>query len=202
MSSQSCSETLTSFQPGAEHPAILLDYVHVISLLRVTGWLGPEGVLDSCGSQRGQRPAGCFPSSCQVGTTSFGWQRDTAACEVACEWQGLPVEGKTKCKSSPVTSQTRWTRFCYGKRAVRAETSVVWAPAALPDVALFQFATGIRTVLFLTRKESGHCRISSKEKNVRGVCITYCRFRNKYQWNKYQYARWWCLKVCEPFKIF
>ncbi|GAA6090465.1 uncharacterized [Tachysurus ichikawai] len=42
------------------------------------------------------------------------------ACEVACEWQGLPLEGKMKCKSSPVTSQTRWTRFCYGKIAVRA----------------------------------------------------------------------------------
>lgn len=37
---------------------------------------------------------GFFPSSCQVGTTSFGWQRDTSACEVACEWRGIPLEEK------------------------------------------------------------------------------------------------------------
>lgn len=124
VSSQGCSETLTSFQPGAEHPAIMLDHVHVISLLRVRGSLGPEGASDSCGSRRGQRPAVFFPRSCQVGTTSFGWQRDTPACEVACEWQGLPLEGKTKCKSSPVTSQTRRTRFRYGK-SCKGGTSVV-----------------------------------------------------------------------------
>lgn len=80
---------LTSFQAGAEH----LNDVHVISLLQVRGWPGPEGVLDFCESQQGQRPTGFFPGSCQVGTASFGWQRDTPSCEVACEWQGLPLEG-------------------------------------------------------------------------------------------------------------
>lgn len=65
----------------------------------------------------GQGPWSSCLSHCQVSKTNSGQKHDTLGCESACEWQSLPLMEGKKCKSSPVTSKTCWTRFRTGLRS-------------------------------------------------------------------------------------
>lgn len=112
------SESLPSSLYSMIHPVTLMSSHSCRSLSDSdpAGWR-KETAWRGLSLPAGQGPWSSCLSHCQVKKTNSGQKHDILGCELACEWQSLPLMEGKKCKSSPVTSKTRWTRFCTGLRS-------------------------------------------------------------------------------------